>query len=65
MNNTEINEEKVQEKQDVTETKEAVSAEEAGEPKAGCSCCGGRKEKKQLSQREDGGDALAELRRLL
>ncbi len=34
MNNTKVNEEKAQEKQDVTETK------------AGCSCCGGRTEKK-------------------
>ncbi len=46
MNNTKVNQEKAQEKQDATVTKEAVSAEEAGEPKAGCSCCGGRKEKK-------------------
>ena len=46
MNNTKVNQEKAQEKQDATVTKEAVSAEEVGEPKEGCSCCGGRKEKK-------------------
>lgn len=46
MNNTEVNQEKAQEKQDATVMKEAVSAEEAGEPKEGCSCCGVRKEKK-------------------
>ncbi len=46
MNNTKVNQEKAQEKQDATVKKETVSAEEAGEPKAGCSCCGGRKEKK-------------------